>query len=153
MRANQRKAVLVIPNSLQRDLPSFDGVTIGAVGAELALVYVGVAIGALRADVLENHAGMTLCACHFLMHAAQRIASQIVIEIRIGSDGFPACIGVAFGAGNRNRTVRIGDLGLRCFDAAGDTRTATGASGRIRIGIAFRFAARVCSGVATRGCI
>lgn len=150
VRANQREAVLMVPNGLQGNLPSFDGVTTGAIGAELALVNVGVAIGALRADVLEHHAGMTLGASHFLMHGAQRVAGQIMIEIRIGSYGLPACTGVASSARNGNRTMRIGDLGLRRFDAAGDTKTATGAPGRIPIGIAFRFAARVCGGTATR---
>ena len=59
MRADQRETILVIPNILQRDLPTFDGVAIDAAGAELAPVDVGVAIGALGADLLEDHAGMT----------------------------------------------------------------------------------------------
>jgi len=137
MRANQWKAVLVIANSLQRDLPSFDGVAIGTVSAELALVDVGMAIGALGADVFEDHAGVTLGAWHFLMHAAQRVSGQIMIEIRIGPDGLPACGGVTIRAGDRNRTMRIGDLGSRRLDADGYTGTATGACGGIRIGVAF----------------
>ena len=152
MGTDQREAVLVILNGLQRDLPSFDGVTICAASAELALVDIGVAIGTLGADVLEDHTGMALGASHFLVHAAQRIPSQIMIELRIGPYGLPACRGMAIRARNRNRTMRIGDLGLRCLDADGDTGTATGASGRIRIGVASRFVARVWVGIATRGC-
>jgi len=137
MGADQGEAVLVIPNSLQGNLPSFDGMAIGAVGAELALVDVGVAVGALGADVFEDHAGVTLGAWHFLMHGAQRIPGEIVIEIRIGADRFPTGGGVTIGARDRNGTVRIGNPGLRRLDADGYTGTAAGACGRIPVGVAF----------------
>ena len=72
MRPNQRKAVLVIPNRIQRNIPALDRVAAFAVGAELPAMNVGVAIGAVGADVLEDQAGVALGATHLLMHSAQR---------------------------------------------------------------------------------
>lgn len=87
-----------------------------AIGPELAAMNVGVAIGASGADVLEIQIGVALGASHLGMHAPQRVAGLVVIELRVGADGFPARVGVALLAGNRNGAVRIGDFGLRAAD-------------------------------------
>jgi len=120
VRAHQREAVVVVFDGLQRDLPTLNRVALGAIGAELATVNVGVAGGALRAHVLEHHAGVALRAGHALVHAAQRIAGQIMIEIRLGTDRLPTVIGVAVRAWNGNGAVGIGHLGLGC-DTGRDT--------------------------------
>ena len=112
MGSHQREAILVVLNRLERGLPAFDRVAVGTIGAKLAAVYVGVAIRAARTYILEHHAGMALAATHVLVHAAQRISGQVVIEFGIGSDRFPACIAVAVGARNGERPMGIGYLGL-----------------------------------------
>ena len=81
------------------------------------------------------------------MHAAQRIPSQIMIELGIGPHRLPACRGVTIRARDRNRTVRTGDLGFRCLDTVADTRAATGASGGIRNRVASRICARAHTGL------
>jgi hypothetical protein len=90
VRADQRKTVLVILNSLQRNLPALDRVATRAIGAKLATMDVRMAVCALGADVFEDQVGVTLDAIHFLVHAAKWISSQVVIKFGIGSDGFPA---------------------------------------------------------------
>jgi len=72
-----------------------------------------VAVCAMRADLSEDQVRMALRAFHLLMHSSQRVSSLIVIEFRIGSDWFPACVGVAVLAGNRDWAVRIRDFGPR----------------------------------------
>jgi hypothetical protein len=111
----------VILESLQRNLPALDRVALGTVGSELALVDVGVAVGALRAHVFENHADVTLGAGHILVHAAQGIPGLIVIEVGIRSDRLPACVAVTIGTRNGDRPVGIGHLRFwshTCADGA-----------------------------------
>lgn len=73
MRSYQRKAILVIANRIQGDIPPLDTVAAFAIRAELPAMDVGVAIGTVRAHILEDEAGMTLRATHLLVHAAQGI--------------------------------------------------------------------------------
>ena len=51
MRANEGKAILVALNLLHGDHPPFNGVTGFAIGSQLPLMNVGVAVGALGANV------------------------------------------------------------------------------------------------------
>ena len=95
VRADQGKAVGVVPDGLKRNLPALDRMALGAVGAELAAVDIGVAIGARRPDVFEHHAGVALRTGHVLVHAAQRIASQIMVEFGIGADRLPTLVTMA----------------------------------------------------------
>ena len=69
----QREAVLMISDGIQRHLPTLHGVAALAIGAKLATMYIRMAIGAVGADILENQAGVTLHARHFLVHAPQGI--------------------------------------------------------------------------------
>ena len=123
VRAHQRETVLVILNGLQRDLPTLDGVATGAIGAELAAMNIGVAIRALRADVLEDQASVALNAIHFLVHAAEGVPGQIVVELGIGPYGLPACVCVTVCTRRRKRAMWIGDLGLGRVHAGSDRRT------------------------------
>jgi hypothetical protein len=70
MRTHQWKTILVIANCIKGDIPAFDRVAAFAIRTELAAMNVGMAVGATCADVLENQAGVALCASHFLVHAA-----------------------------------------------------------------------------------
>ena len=113
VRADQRKTVLMIAYGLDRDLPSLDRVATLAVSSELTVMNVGMAIGTLGAHVLKDQTGVALHTANLLVHAAQRVACQIVIEFGIGTDGPPACIGVAFLARDGERSMRIRHFGSR----------------------------------------
>jgi hypothetical protein len=122
VRSHQREAVLVVSNRLQRSLPALHRVAVSAIGAELAAMDIGMAVAALRTHVLEHHAGVALTATYVLVHAAQRISGQIVVECGIGADRLPACVGMTIGARCGDRTMGIGHLGLGTY-----THTYTGA--------------------------
>jgi hypothetical protein len=83
MSTDKWKAILVVRDFLERDLPSLYCVAVLAVGSELAAMNIGVAVRAVDAYVLEDQAGVALGAGHFLMHAAQRVSRLIVIELGI----------------------------------------------------------------------
>jgi len=111
MRSRQRKPILVRANRLHPNVPPKHRVTLLAISAELAAVYVGVAIRALRADIVELRLGMTIRAVDLGVHTPQGIAGLVVIKLRDGADRFPARQGVAILAGDRDGTVRISRLG------------------------------------------
>jgi hypothetical protein len=90
VRTNERKPVLMALDLFNRRHPSLHGVAGFAIGSELALVNVGVTVGAFSAHVGENRLGVALSAAHALVKAAQWIAGAIVIEFRDGANGFPA---------------------------------------------------------------
>ena len=112
MRADERETVLVILNLGGGNLPAIDGVAFFAVCAELAVMNVGVAIGALRAHLAEDEACVAPGAVNLLVHAAQRITGVIVIELRMGADWFPTGVCMAILTGKGDGAVRIGYLGL-----------------------------------------
>jgi hypothetical protein len=58
----ERESVQVIVNLLNRDVPAVDSVALLAACAELALVKIGVTIGAFRSDVGENRFRVALRA-------------------------------------------------------------------------------------------
>ena len=95
VRAGQREAVHVLIDLLDRNLPAADGVAGLASRAHLALVNVGVAVSAFVADVAEDHLGVAGSAGDAFVHAAQRIASLLVIELGHGTDRLPAIDSVA----------------------------------------------------------
>jgi hypothetical protein len=95
MRSGQRKPVVVLLNVFDRDLPSADGVALLAVGAQLALMNVGVAILAALSDIAENHFDVTLRAGHGSVHAAQGVACPIVIKFGNSADRLPSAGGMA----------------------------------------------------------
>jgi len=114
--ADEREAILVVANLRERSLPSFDGVTAFAVGAELAAMDVGVAVCAAGADIFECEAHVAFGARQLGVHAAQRVTGLIMIELGIRTNRFPTGVGVTLLAGNRDGTVRIGDFGLWAAD-------------------------------------
>ena len=106
VRPSQRKAVVMLLHLPNRDLPSTDGVTLLAIRSQLAFVNVGVAILATLSNAGENRLDVTFSAAHRLVHAAQRIFRQVVIEFRDAADRFPRGCGVTILAWNGQAAVR-----------------------------------------------
>jgi len=93
--AGQREAIIVLLNVFNGDRPPADRVALLAIRAQLALVNVGVAVLAALTDVGENHLDVTLRASDGHVHAAQRIAGLVVVELGNGADRLPAIRGMA----------------------------------------------------------
>lgn len=106
VRSDEREAVLVLLNLLNGNLPSGHGVTLFTIWAEFAAMNIGVAVGAILANVGEHRLNVALRASNFVVHAAQRIAGLVVIEFRDGPNRFPTRVGVTIFAGDRERSVR-----------------------------------------------
>lgn len=106
VRSQQRKAVLVLAYGLHGNRPPRDRVALLALRAHLPAVNVGVTIGALFPDIGEHRLGVTLRARHALVHAAQRIARGVVVELWHIADGLPSGERVAVLARNGERTMR-----------------------------------------------
>ena len=113
MRADQRKPVLVILNVPVGNLPAFYGMAAFAIRAELAAMYISMAIGAMGAYILENQRGVALRAANVLVHTPQRIAGVVVIELGDGADRLPTRERVTVLTRNGEGSVRAGDLGAR----------------------------------------
>ena len=94
------------------DLPSLHGMALFAVGSQLALVNIGMAIGAARAGIGEDHPGVTLGTRHGLVHSAERVLGLVVIEFRLGPDGLPSHGRVAVLAGNVQCAVGAAAIGV-----------------------------------------
>lgn len=101
MGSHQRKAILVILDRIQGNIPTLDRVATFTIGAKLPTMNIGVAIGAMHTDVLEYEVGVALGAGNLLVHAAQRVACAVVVKLGNLTNGFPARVGVAVLAGSR----------------------------------------------------
>jgi len=77
-------------------------------------VNVGVAIGAILADIRKYRFHVALIAQDFFVHSAQGIARFVMVKFRIGTDGPPARIYVAVIAGKREWAMRASGIGLLC---------------------------------------
>ena len=100
MRTKQWKSVEVLLDRLSRNIPSRDGVALGAIGAELAAMDIGVAVRAVLADVREDRPEVALRAVEFFVHAAKGITRGVVAEFRNGANRGPARVRVTILAGN-----------------------------------------------------
>src|SRR4249920_1120060 len=69
VRASQGKAVVMLLDLLNGDLPSTDGVALLAIRSQLPLVNIGVTILATLSNVGENRPYVTLRAAYRLVHA------------------------------------------------------------------------------------
>ena len=106
MRTDQREAVDVLIDLLNRDIPTLHRVALLAICPHLPLVNVGVAIRALCSHIGKDQLGVALRATDALVHAAQGIPCSVVIEFRNRSNGLPAAQGMAVLTGNAKTTVR-----------------------------------------------
>jgi hypothetical protein len=100
MRTDQREAVDVLINLLNRDIPTFHRMALFAICSHLPLVNVGMAIRALGSHIRKDQLGMALRAAHALVHAAQGISRSVVIEFRDRAYRLPPAQRVAILAGN-----------------------------------------------------
>lgn len=112
MRAGQRKPVHVLVDLADIHLPAADGVAVLTNRRHLAPVDVGMAVSALVADIRENHLHVAGRAGHAFVHATQREAGGVVIELGNGPDRFPAVNGVTVLAGQVERTVGTMAVGV-----------------------------------------
>ena len=142
VRPHQWKAVLMILDLAIRDLPSLYRMAVFAIGTELPHMDIGMAVGAMRADVLEHHRSVTFGAAHVLVHAAQWIRGLVMVELRHRPDRLPTRVGVAILARPDGRAVWIGHFGSRSLSSLGDR-------GRLRFRVRrrrLRSAGRRCAG-------
>lgn len=110
MRTDQRESILMLLDLSHRNAPALYAVAVLAIGAHLPAMDVSVTIGARMANVGEQQLGVALRACHARVHAAQRVPSTVVIELRQVADGFPRRERVAVLAGLCQRAVRASRL-------------------------------------------
>lgn len=104
--SEKRKTILVIPDLLDRDVPTLNSVALRAVGAHLALVNVSVAILAVFSYVGEDRLDVALRAAHLFVHAAERVFGFVVIEFGNRANGTPSGRSVAILARNTQRAMR-----------------------------------------------
>jgi hypothetical protein len=90
MCAEQRKPILVLLDLLYCHSPSLNRVALCTIGSKLALMNIGVAVGASLTHVSKNRLDVALGARHILVHAAKRISRLIVIKLRDVADRFPS---------------------------------------------------------------
>ena len=110
MRPKQGEAVLVLSHRPQAHLPTLDAMTLLALGAHLATMNIGVAIGAVRANLSENQACVTLPALNLFVQTTQWVARLVVVKLRNAADGLPTRKRVAVLAGDCQRAVRAARL-------------------------------------------
>jgi hypothetical protein len=91
----QRETIVMLLHILDSDGPSADGVALLAIGAQLTLVNIGVTVLAALTDAGEHHLHVTLDAGNACVHATQRIARLVMVELGNCSDRFPAIGGMA----------------------------------------------------------
>lgn len=106
--SDQREAVRVLLDILNRNLPSADGMALFAISPELTLVNVGVAILATLADIREDRLHVALSARNRDMHTAQRVTRLAVIKFRNRANRPPRICGVAILA--RGVQVSVGAM-------------------------------------------
>ncbi len=106
MCAGQREAVVMLLDLLDRDLPAPHRMALLAVGAQLPLVNIRVAILASLPDIGEHGLDVALGAGHRYVHAAQGVPGLVVIEFRNRADRPPPARRVAVLTGNVQIAVR-----------------------------------------------
>ena len=105
VRPDERKAVLMLIDGMNRDLPSIDPVAGIALRPVFSSMEVGMAILAIPPNVGEHQVDVAFLASHARMHATQRIASFAVIKLRLAVDRLPRRRRVAVLTRNLHRTV------------------------------------------------
>ena len=92
---SQRKAIVMLLDLADRDLPSEDSVALLAVCSQLAFVDVGMAILAALSNVGKYGFDVALGASHRRMHTTQRISRLVMVEFRNGAYRLPRIGSVA----------------------------------------------------------
>ena len=89
MCSKQGKAVLVILDLRDGNLPAQHRVALRAIRSEFPPVNVRVAIRAISPHVREHRLRVALRALHFLVHSAQRVVRLVMVEFRYFPDRPP----------------------------------------------------------------
>lgn len=113
MSADQREAILVIADGLERNLPTLDRVAAFAVRAHLPMMNISVTVCAAGPGISENWLGVALRTGQILVQASKGKGCPVVIEFGDRTDWFPAELGMAILAGEVQvpmRTARDGSL-------------------------------------------
>ena len=100
VRTNQWEAIFMRTYGLKRHIPADYAVALFAICSELAAMNISVTVGTLSAYIAEDRLGMALGAFHPGMHAPQRIAGLVVIELGNRADRLPTCLRMAVLARN-----------------------------------------------------
>ena len=90
MRTNQREEVRMVADLRLGSAPTLGVVALCAIRAELPQMNIGMAIGAIPADIGKDRLSMTLRACHFFMSTCEGELGSIVVEIWIPANRAPA---------------------------------------------------------------
>ncbi len=107
MGTDQRKAIAVVADLLNRGLPALDRVTVLTSRSKLILVNVRMAVVALDSDIGKHHAAMAIGASNVRVQTEERIGRlRIMIEFGDSSDRAPAGCRVAVLAGKVEAAVR-----------------------------------------------
>ena len=107
MRANQREEVRMVADLILRSAPTLGVVALRAIRAKLPQMNIGMAIGAIPADIGKDRLRVTLRACHFLMSTGEGELGSIVVEIGIAANRAPAGSRMAIFARNLQRPVWV----------------------------------------------
>lgn len=106
VRSGQGKAVIVLLDLLDRNLPSPDRVAGLAIGSQLPLVNIGMAVLAALANVAKHRFYMALNTGHRLVHPAERVTRPVVVEFWNSSNRLPPACVMAILAGYDKVPVR-----------------------------------------------
>ncbi len=106
MCADQRKAVLMLIDVVNGDLPSGIAMAHVALRTVFAAMNVGVTVLALFAYIREDQVGVAIRTTHLDVHPAQREAGLLVLKLRNSANRLPALWRVAVLAGNPQGSVR-----------------------------------------------
>ena len=106
MRADQRKAVLVILDRADVRFPTFDRVAGFAIRAHLTAMNIGMAVRAFSPHIRKHRLGVARRARNIGVQAAQRILRLAVIKFRNRASRLPSRLRMAILARNRQRPVR-----------------------------------------------
>lgn len=88
--AKKRKAVVVLLDLLDLNVPALHVVALFAAGSELPLMNIGVTVGALPAHIGEDRLRVALRAGNALVHSAQGEARGVVIKFWNSPNRLPA---------------------------------------------------------------
>ena len=112
VRPNQREAILVLVDVVDRDLPPCIAMAQVALRAVLAPMNIRVAVLALVASLREHQVGVTIRAADLRMQPAQRESRLTMIELGHRPDRLPALRSVAVLA--RDAQLAMGTVRLVC---------------------------------------
>lgn len=116
--AEEREAILMVLDVLDRDAPALDRVTFLTTRSKLAAMKIRMAIHALRSYARENRIRVAGLAVEFRVCASKRKSSLLVAELRKAPNRLPA--GLCVTAFTTELQISVGTArrpALRCLSA------------------------------------